>query len=457
MWPLIVAIVALRFPSGSSGSPSNFNQQFEETSQKLIDYITDGPSKNSGYDWLVPLVDDFGHRHLGSKGLEQAIDYTVENLRQDGFDNVHTEDVPGLPHWVRGDDTATMLEPRRLDLHILAVAGATGGDVTAPVVVLTELDQLQAQNVTGRIVVFAQKWQGYWDTIKYRKTAATVQRLGAVGVLVKSIGPFSIASPHTGQGDAGTIPAACIANEEADLLERLYSRNKTIVIRMNIKSRTVGTVTSQNVVFDITGSEQPNEVLLLTGHIDSWDVGQGAMDDGGGMAAVWQAMMALNELSKVDARFKPKRTIRGVFWTAEEQGLLGAKAYHEAHKNGSETYFFVCETDQGAFRPRTKDSVFNFMGSEKQRNRLEQVAQILDTKGIPLSVQNSTYQGDIIFWGRDGVPAVNYVAEKGKDYYFQFHHTMGDYLSVFEEGDIDYTAAIFAVLAHTLGNMESWD
>ena len=142
----------------------------------------------------------------------------------------------------------------------------------------------------------------------------------------------------------------------------------------------------------LTGSERPDEVVLLSGHIDSWDVGQGAMDDGGGMAAVWQAMLTIKRLADENPAFQPKRTIRGVYWTAEEQGLFGAKHYFEEHKNGSETFFFVSETDQGAFRPRTLKSKFNFMGNKTAQNRIQQIANVLTDNGIPISVNPSTLQ-----------------------------------------------------------------
>ncbi|KAI1727430.1 peptidase family m28 domain-containing protein [Ditylenchus destructor] len=445
-----------------NGSPNAIAKEFKEGSHRLIDYLVKGDGKNKGMEWLEPLVDDFGHRHLGTKALESAIDFTVDRLTEDGFQNVHTERVENLPHWVRGPDAVTLIQPRKLKLNALAVAGTKPADVTAPVVVLTELDQLDSFNVSGKIVVFCQQWLGYGQTTRYRRSASIVEARGAVGVLIKSVSSFSLSSPHTGSGATNSsIPALCITLEEAELLERLSKRNKNMVIRINTLSDTVGEVTSRNTVFEITGSKWPEEIILLSGHMDTWDVGQGALDDGGGIAAVWQAMYAILKLGKTDDVFIPKRTIRGVFWTAEEQGELGASAYYERHKNNSnEKFFFVSETDQGAFRPTTYGSQLIFMGSEKHRNRIQEIVRLLNAYGIPLSVSgrlDGNFQGDVVFWANDGVPSVNYVSEKGIEYYFYFHHTQADYLSIFKEGDIDYTAAIFGVLAHVLSNMDSWD
>jgi len=304
-------------------------------------------------------------------------------------------------------------------------------------------------------VVFSQDWHGYDP--KHRYSASAVQKAGGVGVLVKSIGPFSLSSPHTGAGGIVDIPAACLTLEEAELLERLYKRGKEIVIQMSMKSKKEGVTTSRNTVFDIRGSRHPDQIVLLSGHMDSWEVGQGALDDGGGMAAMWQAMKSILQLSKHNEVFRPLRTIRCVFWTAEEQGFLGSKAYYDAHAGGNESFFFVSESDQGAFKPETFASQLSFMGSETHLRRIEQIVKMLNDYGIPLSVALDRSQGDVKFWAEEGVPSVNYMAEKCIDYYFYFHHTQADYLTIFREGDIDHTAAIFATLAHVIANMESWE
>lgn len=434
-------------------------KQFNSTSKQLIDYLIKDNGKNIGYKWLEVLVDDFGCRHLGSQSLEDAIDFTIKQLKIDGFDNVHTENVDNLPHWVRGDDEVIMLEPRKLKLNILSIDGVKSSNVTAPLIVLKNLEDLNNFNVSEKIVLFTEEWNGYGKSVKYRKAGLIVEKRGAVGLIVQSITPFSLYTPHTGSGALGSnIPSVSITLEEAKLLNRLYQRKKKIIIQMNIKSNVLNsTITSRNTIFEIKGSKWPEEIILLSGHMDSWDVGQGALDDGGGMAAVWQAMSAILNLSKLNELFRPKRTIRGVFWTAEEQGLLGAQAYYNAHNSSNEKFFFVSETDQGAFKPKTIKSQLKFSGSDKQKKRIKEIVSLLNDYNIPLIVKSNKDQGDVVFWSKDGVPAVNYVAEKGIDYYFFYHHTQADYLSIFEEGDIDYTAAIFGVLAHILANMDSWN
>uniref|UniRef100_A0A914WQP7 Carboxypeptidase Q n=1 Tax=Plectus sambesii TaxID=2011161 RepID=A0A914WQP7_9BILA len=431
-------------------------EPFENHTKALFTYITAGEGRGVAFDWLAELVDTFGHRHLGTAALEDAIDFTVERLKADGFDNVHTEDVPDLPHWERGDDLAELIEPRRHKLNILAVDGSPSADVTAEAIVVQSFDELNAKaksgKVEGKIVVFLEKWSGYTQTVKYRGSAAIVEKAGGVGVLIKSIGTFSLYSPHTGSGARGAnVPAACITTEEAEMMYRMQERGNKLVIHLNFTSREVGTVTSRNTVFEITGSEKPKEIVLLSGHMDSWDVGQGALDDGGGCAAVWHALLVLKKFG-----VRPKRTIRVVLWTAEEQGLLGAKAYHKAHNDSDETFFFVSETDQGAFRPKSWSSHLTFSGTTEQMKTYDDIVLLINSFGVPLSIEPKAEQGDVTFWAKEGVPASNYITEQGRDYYFYFHHTDADYMTIFKDGDLEFTSAMYATLAHVIANMDSW-
>uniref|UniRef100_A0A915CGR7 Carboxypeptidase Q n=1 Tax=Parascaris univalens TaxID=6257 RepID=A0A915CGR7_PARUN len=431
-------------------------QKFEKSSHQLLDYIIKGNGSVIAYEWLSNLVDEFGPRHLGSENLDKAIEYVVHGLINDGFDNVHTEEVPDLPKWVRGDDVVEMIEPRVQRLKALAIDGCPPADLTAEAVVLTDFQELKDHNVSGKIVVFAQKWIGYSKTLKYRRAAYTVQELGAVGVLVKSIAPNSFATPHTGSGARGSrIPALTITSEEADMLKRISNRGKKITIHLSIKSHPDGTVSSRNVLFEIRGSERPSEVVLLSAHIDSWDVGQGALDDGGGCAAMWNALFALKQLADSNPVFVPKRTIRVAFWTAEEQGLIGARYYYESHKNDShERFVFASETDQGAFKPLNWFSSLEFAGTKAQKKRLNGIVEIINKYGIPLSILINDKQGDVQPWADEGIPTVNYLPDRGREHYFLYHHTDADYINVFEDGDLEYTAAIFAVVAHIVANTE---
>ncbi|CAJ0607494.1 unnamed protein product [Cylicocyclus nassatus] len=413
--------------------------------------------KSDSLSWLEQLCDDFGPRHVGSASLENAIDWVLASLRSDNF-SAHSEPVPGLPHWVRGDDSAYIVEPRLHKLNILAIDGSPPGQMEKEVVVIESLFELKAKNIAGKIVVTDQKWSGYGRTMKFRKIAAEAAKLGAAAVLVKSVTPFSLYTPHTGAGARGSpIPAACITAEESAMISRWTRRGKRVIIRLNITSaESPEPVLSRNVVFEILGTTLPHEVVLLSAHMDSWDIGQGALDDGGGMAAVRAAMLAIQRLGRINPAFRPKRTIRGVFWTAEEQGTLGAIYYHDDHPTGKERFVFASETDQGAFRPRNYNSLLRYQGDERRKSLLQEIVNHLNANGIPLRIEDSRDQVDLEVFANAGVPCVNYESDRGKDYYFNFHHSEADYVSIFEEDDINYTAGIFAVLAHNIANLENW-
>ncbi|XGW12682.1 hypothetical protein V3C99_013387 [Haemonchus contortus] len=441
-------ITALAFTSA-------FQTKLIATSKVLLDEIING--HDDSLKWLAELCDDFGPRKTGSDSLENAIDWVMESLRASGFE-VHSEPVPGLPNWIRGDDSAYIIEPRQHKLNILAIDGSPPGLVEGQVVVIREIEELKNKKVKGKIVVTAQNWTTYGNAVKYRQLAKEVAKRGGLALLAKSAAPMSLYTAHTGAGARGSpIPAACLTSEEAEMISRWYDRKKKVIVRLNITSaESPEKVISRNVVFEIKGSTNPDEIVLLSAHIDSWDVGQGALDDGGGMAAMRAAMLAIKRLSEVNPDFKPKRTIRGIFWTAEEQGTLGSSHYFHDHSNRNERFVFASESDQGAFRPCNYRSRLRYQGDRRHKSLIEQIVLLMNANGVPLRVQNSSDQVDITYFANAGIPSVNYESDKGNDYYFNFHHSNADYVSIFKEDDIKYTAAIFAVLAHNIANMEEW-
>ncbi|KAK6046915.1 hypothetical protein COOONC_15579 [Cooperia oncophora] len=177
------------------------------------------------------------------------------------------------------------------------------------------------------------------------------------------------------------------------MIARWYDRKKKVTIKLNITSyESTEKVLSRNVVFEIPGSTHPQEIVLLSAHIDSWDVGQGALDDGGGMAAARAAMLAIKRLSQSNADFKPKRTIRGIFWTAEEQGTLGSSYYFHDHSSTKERFVCVSESDQGALRPRNYQSVLRYQGDKRHRSLIEKMVLLLNMNGIPLRIRDDRDQ-----------------------------------------------------------------
>jgi carboxypeptidase Q len=261
-----------------------------------------------------------------------------------------------VPHWVRGSESATLVEPRNKSMYILGLGNSVGTPpegILAEVLVVKSFDDLKekAASAKGKIIVYNQDFVSYGTTVPYRSKGATeAAKVGGVASLIRSITPFSLNTPHTGMQTYGEnvtqIPTACITIEDAHLLQRLQDEGYTIKILLQMGAQILPDVTSRNTVVELTGTEQPEKVVIVSGHLDSWDVGEGAMDDGGGVFISWGALALLKSLG-----LKAKRTIRGIFWTAEEFGYVGAYGYAKDHANETDNFLFVMESDIGTFNP----------------------------------------------------------------------------------------------------------
>jgi carboxypeptidase Q len=286
----------------------------------------------------------------------------VARLAADGLDNVHTEDADELPHWTRGNESALLTHPllgggRAAPLHILALGHSCGtpeGGLEAGVVTARdwrELDALGAQGaLRGQIVLLNPVWAGYGDTVPYRVAGASrAAAHGAAAVLVRSVQPFSLANPHTGLGsDTGgptPIPAAALATEDADMLARMAARGWDVRVRLHLGAAALAPTRSRVVVAELAGTDLAHEVVLLSGHLDSWDVGYGAMDDGAGMAVSWRALSLLARLG-----LRARRTLRFVAWVGEEWGVGGAQYWRE-HAAEAGNITLAAESDSGVFAP----------------------------------------------------------------------------------------------------------
>lgn len=274
---------------------------------------------------LAELTDKFGGRMSGTQNLENAIDWMVATLKGAGLDNVHTENAT-VPHWERGYENADLVAPHKQNLKITGLGSSVGtprGGIIANVIAVESFDEfekLPADQVRGNIVLFAPKWQSYGKNAIYRRDVASVaSRKGAVASLVRSATPFSLGSPHTGwqhyADDVKKIPTAAVTVEDAEALLRLYRRNETVTIHLEMQDRNLDPAISRNTIAELAG-ELARPVVVVSGHFDSWDIGVGAMDDGGGAFISWKAL----ELLKTAGVKKPKRTIRAILWTGEEQG-----------------------------------------------------------------------------------------------------------------------------------------
>jgi len=257
--------------------------------------------------------------------------------------------------------------------------------------------------------------------------------------------PRSLYTPHTGamRYDSVTkrIPHAAITVEDAELLHRMQSRGVTPVLTLRMEARTLPPAPSRNVVAEITGSEKPNEVVVMGGHMDSWDVGQGAMDDAGGVYVAWEAIRLMKQLG-----LKPRRTIRVVGWTNEENGLAGGNAYRDAHRAELDDHLLAIESDGGVFRPQG----FGFTGGDSAKAIVRQVLSLLDRIGAG-TLGGEGGGADIGPIMQLGVPGAGLQVDGTK--YFWYHHTNADTMDKLDPREVQMCAAAMAVLSYVIADM----
>jgi carboxypeptidase Q len=436
-------------PLGAQSPADPLLAPYREAADQLIRTAL---ADSSAYERLGRLVDGFGHRLSGSRSLERAIDWILGEMRKDGLDSARTEPVK-VPHWVRGVESAELVSPRRAPLAMLGLGMSVGtprGGITAPVLVVSSYDELaaRAEEAKGRIVLFDVPFTNYGATVQYRvRGAVEAAKAGAVAALIRSVTPYSIRSPHTGvtrydsTGAVRKIPIAALSVEDAMLLHRLQDRGEQVVVRLTMGARTRPDAISRNVMAEVTGSERPEEVVLLGGHIDSWDVGTGAMDDAGGVVAAWEAVRLIRRLG-----LKPRRTIRVVGWTNEENGLRGATAYRDARGDGVTNHVLAIESDGGAFRPLG----FNYSGNDSALTILRRVATLLEPIGAD-SVSTPGGGADIGPLMQRGIAGMGLATEGER--YFWYHHSSGDTLDKLDPADVARCVAAMAVMAYVVADL----
>lgn len=405
------------------------------------------------YPRLAYLCDTFGPRLSGSANLERALDWVLAEMHKDGLTSARGEPVL-VPHWVRGTESATLLQPREQPLAMLGLGGSVGTPpegITAESVVVRSFAELEEQpaRVQGKIVVFAPPYVSYDETAPYRLFGAVrAAAHGAVAVLTRSVTPYSLGTPHTGttlyklrDGTAALrrIPHAALSAEDADRLARLQERGERLRIRLRMAASELAAAPSRNLVAELRGSERPDEIVAFGGHIDSWDVGQGAHDDGGNCIAAWHALRAIQRLGLV-----PRRTLRLVLWTNEENGSAGAKAYAQAH--GADRHVLAIEADSGIFRP----TGWTFSGPPVVLGGVHDLLPLL----APLGATRLDTPGggaDLRPLHELGVPVMG-LAVAGERY-FWFHHSAADTVDKVSPEDLGQVAAALAVMAYAAAQL----
>jgi carboxypeptidase Q len=409
-------------------------------------------TSDRAYSRLAHLTDHIGNRLSGSKNLERAIEWALAEMKRDGFDTVRAEKVM-VPHWVRGEESLEMITPNPQKLSLLGLGNSIGTPaegISAEAVVVrnfAELDRL-GQQVRGKIVVYNVPFTNYGATVVYRlQGASRAARYGAVAALVRSITPVSLQTPHTGamnyDANQPKIPVAAITIEAAELLQRMNDRGDRPTLRLKMEAKFLPDAESANVIAELKGSEKPDEVILISGHYDSWDVGQGAHDDGGGCIIAWEAARLLKELG-----LRPRRTIRVVLYTNEENGLRGGNAYRDAHRADLAKHILAIESDSGAYRPEG----FGLAATAppQARSNMLEIAKLLSGIGADGIAANGG-GADIGPIMREGVIGASLDVDGA--HYFDIHHTPADTLDKVNPRDLALCVATMAVMAYTVADM----
>jgi len=444
---LCLAFLSMIASGPAAAQQSRIEQQYAEAADRIIRAAT---ADDRAYKRLGDLVDTFGHRLSGSKALEDAIDWMIVEMKKDGLQNVRGEPVM-VTHWVRGRESVELLSPRIDTLSMLGLGNSVGtppAGIEAEVLVVSNFDELKrrAAEARGKIVLFDAPWTTYGETGAYRRTGAIeAARVGAVGLLIRSVASYSMRSPHTGvmnyDSAVTKIPAAALSVEDAMMLHRMQDRGQKVRVRLKMEARMHPDAPSRNVMGEIVGRERPDEVVVFGGHIDSWDVGQGAMDDAGGVVVAWEALRVMKELG-----LRPRRTIRVVGWTNEENGGKGGNGYRDAHRNELEKHVLAIESDGGVFKP----SGFGFTGSDQAFAIVQQVGKLLERIGAG-QITRGGGGADIAPIMQLGVPGMGLNVDGTR--YFWFHHSEADTLDKLDPREVALCVAAMAVMAYVIADL----
>jgi len=425
---------------------------------------------NSDYAYrqVAHLANNIGPRLSGSAQAAKAVEHVANELKAIGCE-VQLEKVM-VPHWVRGEETAALVEfpgqaqntTQKIVLSALGESVATPPEgIEADVVAVRNFDELKSMprdRVVGKIVLFNHPFdkqmaaegrggEAYGEAVVYRSNGpSAAAQQGAVACLIRSVGGADYRLPHTGQtdyaNDVPKIPAGAITAEDADLIVDLV-RQGPVKMKLVLTPQTLPDIESANVIADIKGGEHPEQVVIVSGHLDSWDLGTGAIDDGAGVAV---SMEAANLIQKL--HLKPRRTIRMIAWMNEENGSAGSKQYAKDHGKEWASHFAAMETDGGAGHPLG----INIKGKPELKKMLAPVASILQDSGAGILNLVEHCGADIEPLEKAGVPSFSPIQDSR--FYFNYHHTAADTLDKIVPKELAENSAVVAVTAYALANME---
>jgi carboxypeptidase Q len=454
-----LTLVLLPLLTLTLGAAAPASENYRTTAATLRDEALRG---TRAFEIVRSLTDEVGPRSAGSSGDPRAVEWGVRTLKALGFQNVRAEKVT-VPHWDRGAESGEIVSPWPQPVVLAALGGSVGtpeGGIEAEVVQVPDVSALEnvdpavAAKFKGKIVFINKRMERKKDGSDYGPTvagrgrgAALAGKLGAAAVLIRSVGTDQNRTPHTGtmryEEGGPRIPAAALSNPDADLLEAQLASGKPVVFRLKLGARQLPEAESANVIGEIVGREKPEEIVLLGCHLDSWDLGTGAIDDGAGCAIMMEAARRIGELKQ-----RPRRTVRVVLFANEEFGLSGARAYAEAHAKELPKHVLSGESDFGSgkiWRISSRVAPETLPG-------FDAIAELLAPIGVERGDNEAGGGADL----SPMIPARVPVAGLSQDgtYYFDWHHTANDTLDKIDPKDLDQNVAAWATVAYGAAEMK---
>ena len=444
--------------SSSDLSDVPVSQQFDEDSLQIAELFRLSLTEGSSYDWLGKMCKTIGPRLSGSTQAEQAVNYSFDLMDSLGL-NPKKQPLM-VPVWKRGEKELAFYKSANGEKNVLNILALGGSIATvdegiyAPIVEVETWDDLKTlgeEGVRGKIVFFNEEmnkenlytFHSYGHCVMHRWGGAVeAAKYGAIGVLVRSLNLRIDDFPHTGsmKYDDGItkIPAAAISTRDAEKLSKLLEEGDEVNVMMRLMCETLEDKESFNVIGEIQGSENPERVILVGGHLDSWDVGDGAHDDGAG---VMQSLGVLELLQKLN--YKPKNTVRVVFFMNEENGLRGAKAYKDYAETSTEEHIAAIESDRGGFTPRG----FHVDGNTSQLEKMMSWESILDKYGIHQIEEGGT-GADIGLLKTENNLLIGFVPDSQR--YFDHHHSANDTFDTVNKRELELGTASIAALVYLI-------
>jgi len=445
---IVSAVLAAAMAGGVQAAP--FEPSELETARELRALALES---NLGYEITADLTTRIGNRLAGTENDARAVEWAVAKLESLGFDRVWTEPAT-FPTWTREHERVAITSPVEQELVALAIGFSPGtpeGGVDGEIVMLDDLAALKAapaEDIKGRIVFIRERMErardgsGYGPTRAARSQGSMVAaEKDALALIIRSVGTSTNRFAHTGamRFDAGSrrIPTAAVSNPDADQLERLIELGDPVRVNVDIGAQVSEPYTSQNVIAEITGGERPEQIVALGAHLDSWDVGTGAIDDGAGVGIVTAAAKLIMENAE-----RPERSIRVILFAAEELGLWGGRAWAEAHKDNIENYQLAAESDFGAgpvyeISARVSDEAWPI---------IEAIHAELEMLGIAMGGRTQARGGpDFMPMSIHGLAAADLKQDGTR--YFDYHHTENDTLDKIDPAEMAQNVAAYAVLA----------